>query len=132
MQIKLGTEILCDGPDRSVDKNAGPGGDYSLDSPTEKQIARYLRATFGVPISRGNTVNVLNFSVKRQLASVAAAEKYTLSYPLTVTRSGTLEMTSGTYTVRMSNCVLDLKINYRGATVFIAYTITGGTLEVVS
>ena len=130
MVITIGSEIICDGPDRSVDKNAGPA-DLTIVSPTAKQIVEYLRAEDVTVFDRGNRRNEISFSVKRQLVSVAAAETYCWLYPTSLTRSGTLVMTNGGQSARLLTAVLDVVCRHVGCTVLLSYSIVGGKLEAV-
>lgn len=131
MTITIGTDSLCDGADRSVDKNAGPSN-FVMTGSLSPQVAEYIRADDVTVFNRKNRKSELAFDVKRQCSSVAAAESLAALYPWTVTRSGTLTITTTAGAVRILTAVLDVvRCSHDGATVFISYHAVGGKVEVV-
>jgi len=59
------------------------------------QDAQFLRAVAAMPLARGNAVNVLQFSVTRQHASVAEAAAYVLTAFGALPSSGTAQVICG-------------------------------------
>jgi len=126
MIITLGGYTLCDGPDRSVNKSAGPS-DFTLVGNLDAQTSKPLRAVNATCFNRGNRVTEVSFTVRRLHASVSAALLWAVQHPVTVTRSGTLVLTGGG---QLLTAVLDrISIRHVGVTVFADYHITGGKLE---
>lgn len=129
MTITIGSDSLCDGADRAVDKSAGPSG-LSLSGAIGAQVQENLRADDVVIYNRKNRRSDLSFGVKRQCASIGAAETWAMLHPVTVTRSGTVTMTTGAGAVKMLNAVLTtVKCSTVGSTVLVDYAIAGGKLE---
>lgn len=128
MTITLGTSTLCDGADRSQDKNAGPAG-LSISGAIAGQTAEYLRATSAKRLERGNRSHEVAFTVHRLCANVAAANQFALTHAATVARSGTLTFVDETTIATLSDCILDqVQADAIGRTVRIAYRLSGGVM----
>ena len=129
MIIQLGGDTLCDGADRAVDKNAGPAN-LSVSAPVSAQVADFLRSAAVQVFNRQNMRAEVSFEVKRQLGSVAAAAIYCFSHPAAIARSGTLTIQEG-QTASIANTVLEtVNCTQIGATVHIAYKLTGGAISI--
>lgn len=132
MIITIGSDIICDGADRSQDKNSGPSN-YRMSGDVTEQIAEFLRADDVTVYNRKNRKAQVSFDVKRLCASVDAAETYCNMHPWTVTRSGTLTITTTGGSLRILTATLKtVSCTFTGATVFVSYLIIGGKVEPIT
>lgn len=128
MIITIDSDTICDGPDRSVNKNTGPEN-LQISAQTTAQVRRFLRVQNAKVSDRLGMVSQIAFGVTRLCADVAAAEAYSAVHPATVARSGTLTLGS----VEVSDCVIDeVACRQMGVTVKIEYRITGGAMAIPS
>jgi hypothetical protein len=130
--ITLGETNLCDGWDRAVNKSTGPT-QFHLSAPISVQLAEYLRATFAVPIARGNAKPELSFSVHHLSETVSDSERWMFEHVLAVPRSGTMTLTpdSGGSGITLANAVLDNpQFTFFGCTIIVQYHLLSGTITV--
>lgn len=129
MKITIGSDVLCDGPDRTAGKHAGPLGRVEFDPVANVQVGEFLRATTIKAFDRGNIRHQVSFRISRLFTSADDAFDWCLSYPSTVTRSGSVVFQSGTASKTMADAVLQPpKMSILGVTVEVSYTLVGGAI----
>ena len=132
MVITIGSDTLCDGATRDVDKNAGPGDGWSRGSGIGSQVAEFLRSDNIKVFDRKNRRCDFKFSVVRLCQSLDAANEYALLHGETVTRNGTVTIQLVSKSLRILNAELvDIQCTCTGRSVHVAYSIVGGKVEVV-
>ena len=127
-----GTEtVLCDGPDRSVGKSAGPSG-LAITSTGGRRIAERLHAEY---VDVQNTYNIrttVSFAVRRLMSNYESALAWAVSHASSCLRFGTLECHSPSLAaaVTLANAGLVIaKLDVLGATATVQYDIVGGQLS---
>jgi hypothetical protein len=132
MQITIGSDILCHGADRAVGKHCGPLGTTEFDPAAQMQPGEFLRATVIKAFDRGNIRHQIAFRISRLFTDPDDAFLWALTYPSTVTRSGTVTFISGASSVTMADSVLDPpKCTTIGVSVEVSYRLTGGAIAEV-
>jgi hypothetical protein len=98
------------------------------------QDAQFLRAVAAQPLARGNAVNVLQFSVTRQHASVADAAAYVLTAFGAFPSSGTAQIICGASGENLIACTFSAvlqempKCTFRGARSDTTFVLRGGLI----
>jgi hypothetical protein len=98
------------------------------------QDAQFLRAVAAQPLARGNAVNVLQFSVTRQHASVADAAAYVLTAFGTFPSSGAAQIICGASGENVIACTFTAvlqempKCTFRGARSDTTFVLRGGLI----
>jgi hypothetical protein len=98
------------------------------------QDAQFLRAVAAQPLARGNAVNVLQFSVTRQHASVADAAAYVLTAFGAFPSSGAVQIVCGALGETVITCAFNAvlqempKCTFRGARSDTTFVLRGGLI----
>ena len=98
------------------------------------QDAQFLRAVAAMPLARGNTVNVLQFSVTRQHVSVADAAAYVLTAFGAFPSSGTAQIICGASGENPVACAFNAvlqempKCTFRGTRSDTTFVLRGGLI----
>jgi hypothetical protein len=98
------------------------------------QDAQFLRAVAAMPLARGNAVNVLQFSVTRQHASVADAAAYVLTAFGALPASGTAQVVCGASGENVLTCSFSAvlagmpKATFRGTRSDTTFVLRGGAI----
>ena len=98
------------------------------------QDAQFLRAVSAQPLARGNAVNVLQFSVTRQHASVADAAAYVLTAFGVFPPSGTAQILCGASGENVITCTFSAvlqempKCTFRGTRSDTTFVLRGGLI----
>jgi hypothetical protein len=98
------------------------------------QDAQFLRAVAAQPLARGNAVNVLQFSVTRQHASVADATAYVLTAFGAFPPSGAVQILCGASGENLIACTFNAvlqempKCTFRGARSDTTFVLRGGLI----
>ena len=98
------------------------------------QDAQFLRAVAAMPLARGNAVNVLQFSVTRQHASVADAAAYVLTAFGAFPSSGTAQIICGASGENLIACSFSAvlqempKCTFRGTRSDTTFVLRGGLI----
>jgi hypothetical protein len=98
------------------------------------QDAQFLRAVAAMPLARGNAVNVLQFSVTRQHATVADAAAYVLTAFGAFPSSGAVQIVCGASGENVITCAFNAvlqempKCTFRGARSDTTFVLRGGLI----
>jgi hypothetical protein len=133
--MKSGTteSLLVDGPHRGVNKQVGPSA-LRIVAETQVDPKMRLRASYQVPVDRGNIGISVSFGMRRECSSHSAAAAWLLRHISTVLRSGTLYLiqtgpSNERIYLQVSNAVLRLADHAMdGVSVRVEYQIVGGEL----
>lgn len=122
--------VLAHGSAHSVDLHVGPLGDLRLNVTAASQIDPIIGASAVTIQDRGNRQGRMSFSVEVQKATVEDATAYTVTYPCTLPRFGTLTIVD-VVTLSGTAHIADISCDQRGLSVTITYSINFGTLAQV-
>ena len=98
------------------------------------QDAQFLRAVAAQPLARGNAVNVLQFSVTRQHATVADAAAYVLTAFSSLPQSGTAQIICGASGENLLTCTFSAvleempKCGFLGTRTDTTFVLRGGLI----
>ena len=92
--------------------------DVTLNGMQVVQDAQFLRALAAQPLARGNQVNVLQFTVTRQLVSVAEAAAYVLTAFSSLPGSGTATIICGASGENLLTCTFSAVLAAMPASLF--------------
>jgi hypothetical protein len=98
------------------------------------QDAQFLRAVAAQPLARGNAVNVLSFTVTRQLVSVAEAAAYVLTTFSSLPGSGTATIICGASGENLLTCTFSAvleempKCSFLGTRTDMTFVLRGGLI----
>ncbi|MFH0878552.1 MAG: hypothetical protein V2A34_02455 [Lentisphaerota bacterium] len=128
--------ILANGPERGIGLHIGPSN-TSHNSRVLAQINQRLRAGFVDVKNRGNLSTRLSFKIAVEFSNLQDAGTYAIMYPIELPREGNLRLilplgtTNKVY--QMANCVVEeVDPQQMGVTIFINYTIIGGSITWLS
>jgi hypothetical protein len=112
--------------------------DVVLNGRQVTQDAQFLRAVAAQPLARGNAVNVLQFSVTRQHASVAEAAAYALTAFSSLPASGTARIICGASGETLLTCAFSAvlqemtKCTFRGTRSDTTFVLRGGLITMAA
>jgi hypothetical protein len=108
--------------------------DVQLNGRQIVQDAQFLRALAAQPLARGNQVNVLRFTVTRQLVSVAEAAAYVLTAFSSLPGSGTATIICGASGENLLTCTFSAVLEempasrFRGTRADTTFVLRGGLI----
>ncbi len=129
--------VLCDGPERGLDRNQGPLTGITANSRIVIQPAQRFRADFLKHFNRLNRSSSRQLRVVREMQSMQAAELWQLQCEAQTIRDGTIEFAESdgvgnVFKFALLNAAIpEIAFVPMGVSREIIYTIVGGGLIIL-